>query len=52
MAIAREGGDRLRLLKEALGEEVSYFEIRAVLAYIKSTWPPEIRERQRQISAR
>jgi mono/diheme cytochrome c family protein len=26
-------------------------QIRAVLAYIKSSWPPDIRERQRKISA-
>ncbi len=31
-AISREGAERLRPLKEALGESVTYFEIRAVLA--------------------
>ncbi len=35
-AIAQEGADRLRPLKEALGDAVSYFEIRAFLASEKS----------------
>lgn len=39
-AIAREGGDRLRPLKEALGENVTYFEIRAVLAAEKALPTP------------
>lgn len=40
-AIAQEGAERLRPLKEALGEEVSYFEIRAVLAARHSPSRPE-----------
>lgn len=36
----------------AFGPEMSDQEIRAVLAYIKSTWPPEIRRRQAAITAR
>jgi mono/diheme cytochrome c family protein len=36
----------------AFGTTLSDEEISAVLAYIKSTWPAEIRERQRDISER
>jgi mono/diheme cytochrome c family protein len=32
----------------AFGDRLSDREIRAVLAFIKSTWPPEIQEAQRQ----
>ena len=35
----------------AFKDILSDAEIRAVLAYIKSRWPPEITERQREISA-
>ena len=38
-AIAREGAERLRPLKESLGETVTYFEIRAVLAAAQETQP-------------
>ncbi len=33
-------------------EELSDAEIRAVIAYIKASWPPEIRARQADITAR
>jgi len=39
-AIAIEGGERLRPLKEALGENVTYFDIRAVLAAEKAMPAP------------
>lgn len=32
------------------GAELSDAELRAVIAFIKSTWPPEIQARQREIS--
>jgi mono/diheme cytochrome c family protein len=35
----------------AFGNTLSDGEIWAALAYIKSTWPPDIRERQRRMSA-
>ncbi|MNR80461.1 ATP-dependent DNA helicase RecQ [compost metagenome] len=38
-AIARSGADRLRPLKESLGETVTYFEIRAVLAAAQESKP-------------
>jgi mono/diheme cytochrome c family protein len=34
------------------GETLSDREIHAVLAYIKSRWPEQIRERQEMINAR
>jgi mono/diheme cytochrome c family protein len=35
----------------AFAGQLSDADIWAVLAYIKSTWPPDVRERQRQMSA-
>ena len=37
---------------EGFGEVLSDAEIRAVLAYIKAAWPPKIRARQADITAR
>jgi mono/diheme cytochrome c family protein len=43
------GGDYKSNMK-GFGGQLSDAEIRAILAFIKSTWPEEIRTRQRQIS--
>lgn len=37
---------------KGFGDELSDAEIRAILAYVKSEWPEQARERQAQISAR
>lgn len=36
----------------AFGETLSHREIYAILAYIKSRWPTEVRARQARIDAR